>query len=346
MWRSERNRWNAGNRFGESLPRAFPAILLALFAGCASLAPADRAPVPTDRGPFSVTSTRTTLLDARRTREIPVRMYAPEDAPGKRPLVIFSHGLANGADGYSYLGEQWASHGFVVIHPQHHGNDIDLVREQGLLALLRSTRDHKHWRDRPEDVSFLLDTLAAIEGGSTDDPFVPPIRGRLDLERVAVAGHSYGAFTAVALAGFLVDLHEEGGVTDFRDERVDAVILMSMPKLRGAVPRAWGGVQTPALHITGTKDRSLLFRTFLRHRTAPFEQIDAPDQTLIVLEGATHSTFSDDERRVSRRRDEYIRATTKAATLFLKAVLENDAKARDEYAKLTFPGLAEVRRRP
>jgi len=187
--------------------------------------------------------------------------------------------------------------------------------------------------------------LESIEREETVDPFSTPVKGRIDLDRLVAAGHSYGAFTAAALAGFLVDLKKEGGVTNFRDERVDAAIMISMPKLEGATPQAWEGVKTSGLHITGTRDRTLLFRTFLRHRRIPFEQITADNQTLVVLEGATHSTFSDDERRISKRHAEYIHATADATTLFLKSVFDSDAGADEAYRTLEFPGLATVERR-
>lgn len=327
------------------MKRLYFIFCLVLLAGCATTPASERPLVATSRGPYEVATSKTNFLDSRRGRDIPVRLYLPQNAPGRRAVVVFSHGLANGADGNRYLGEHWASHGFVAVHLQHHGSDIDLVRDKGLLALFHSTKDRKHWRDRPEDVTFILDRLEAIERGEEADPFSTPVKGRIDLDRLVAAGHSYGAFTAVALAGFLVDLKEEGGVTNFRDERVDAAIMISMPKLDGATPQAWGGVKTPGLHITGTRDRTLLFRTFLRHRRIPFEQIGAADQTLIVMDGATHSTFSDDERRISRRHPEYIRATADATTMFLKAVLDRDAGADEAYRTLNFPGLATVERR-
>lgn len=322
-------------------------ILIGLVAGalgfaCAS---APRAAVETQRGPHEWSTTKFVWTDDSRGREIPLRVYLPRK-PERFPVVIFSHGLANDADGYRYLGEHWASHGFVSVHLQHHGSDSDLVREEGILALFRSAKDRFHWRDRSLDLNFVIERLAGLASdssaaGSTHSE----LAARLDMSRLAAAGHSYGAFSAITLGGFLVDLEEAGGVTDFRNDRVKSLILMSMPKLGDAPEEAWEGVDLPTLHITGTKDRSLLFRTNLEHRTHPFREIEGPHQTLIVLDGATHSTFSDDERRVSRRRADYIRAIGDTTTAFLRATIGGQASAKREMETLQLPGLASVERK-
>lgn len=307
-------------------------------AACAS---APRPQVETDRGSFEWSTTKLEWTDTSRERKIPVRFYVPRSTE-RHPVVVFSHGLANDADGYRYLGEHWASHGFVSVHLQHHGSDLDLVRDEGILALFRSTKDRFHWRDRSLDLRFVIDRLVSLSGGSMIDPASDELARRIDISRIAAAGHSYGAFTAIAAGGFLVDLKEAGGITDFRDERVKALILMSMPKLSEAPERAWDAVNVPSLHITGTKDRSLLFRTGLEDRVVPFEKVEIPHQTLLVLNAATHSTFSDDERRVSRRREEYIRAITDVTTLFLRATLHGEASAKEQLETLRLPGLATV----
>ena len=44
------------------------------------------------------------------------------------PVVIFSHGLGGKREGGTVWGEAWAAAGFVVVHMQHIGSDLDAVR--------------------------------------------------------------------------------------------------------------------------------------------------------------------------------------------------------------------------
>lgn len=120
-----------------------------------------------------------------------VRGHARADAPADRargpfPLVVFSHGYALNPAWYSRLIEHYASRGFVVLAPEHRENDW-------LEASAASF-------DRPADVRRTLD-LAETLGGPGGD-----WEGLLDLGNVAVVGHSYGGYTALAVAGGRFDL--------------------------------------------------------------------------------------------------------------------------------------------
>ena len=68
--------------------------------------------------------TNLTWHDAARQRDIPARIYLPV-APGATnlPLIIFSHGLGGTREGYAFLGEHWATNGYIAVHVQHAGSD-------------------------------------------------------------------------------------------------------------------------------------------------------------------------------------------------------------------------------
>lgn len=276
-----------------------------------------------------------TWTDETRRREIPVRVYIPQ-CSGRHPVIFFSHGLANSRKGYAYVGEYWAQHGYVVFHVQHHGSDSEVLRTKGPYALYRAGFDQQQWRDRPLDIRFVLDQLEKVELTTDDTPEVAALRGRLDLSRIGVGGHSYGAFTALTLAGMTVEFGQ-GDFQTFRDPRVKAVVAMSMPKLSGAEEKgAYRSVAVPVMHLTGTRDRSLLFHTSLEDRLVPFRAIHNVPQYLVVLKDAGHSSFSNDERRPSVNRDLHVRAIDEVTLAFWDATLRDDPRAK-EWLKRDMP---------
>lgn len=99
------------------------------------------------------------------------------------PIVLLSPGFSINPEAYAWLAEQLASHGFVVISPDHQE---------------RLDPEDQLWRSaisRPQEAKAVLAYLvqAVSEGGS--------LARLIDTEEVAVVGHSYGGNTALAAAG-------------------------------------------------------------------------------------------------------------------------------------------------
>jgi predicted dienelactone hydrolase len=248
-----------------------------------------------------ITETADVWRDDRRNREVPVRIYAPEGATTPLPVVVFSHGIGENRDSYAWLGTALAQRGYLAVHVTHAGTDR-AVLERGYRHLYRAVKQKENWVNRPLDISFVLDRVADL-----------PLA---DLGRIAVAGHSAGAFTSFAVAG----VRTAGGET-LRDERVKVIVPMSMPRLDGVIPPdGYAGIEIPVLNLTGTCDTSLIYRTFPRHRRVPFESARAGAHYLVTIEGANHDSFvTDDPRHV------LIVALTDA---FLRAWLLDDFDAR------------------
>src|SRR5687767_7160751 len=184
----------------------------------------------------------TTLVDAIRNRSIPLRIYLPA-ASAPAPLILFSHGLGNSRSGYSYLGNAWAARGYVVVSVQHTDSDDSL----SLPKLYRAAFDRAVWRNRPLDLTYVLDEF----GSSSPDPVIANLGSRIDMDRIGMAGHSYGAYTALVIGGGLVAL-EPGRRVSLADPRVDAIVALSSPLMRAlTTPPAYAPIKIPILHLTG-----------------------------------------------------------------------------------------------
>jgi predicted dienelactone hydrolase len=112
-----------------------------------------------------------------------------DDSQRPYPLVILSHGFSESAVSYSTLAEHYASYGFIVLAPEH-TEQFDLEFSDLWKAII----------DRPGDVKQTLDYAEALTAPGGD------LAGLIDMELVAVVGHSYGGYTALAMAGARYDL--------------------------------------------------------------------------------------------------------------------------------------------
>lgn len=259
--------------------------------------------------------------DNARQRTVPARLYWPAASTatgqGKLPLIVFSHGLGGTRMGYSYLGRYWAQQGFASLHVQHQGSDR-AVWGDGFFSMvnnLRNAASEENALARVQDVSFALDQVLS-------DPRLAP---RIDAHAIAVAGHSYGANTAMLLAG--AQVVRGGKVLPLRDERIKAAVLLSAPPFYndGDTRQILGGMRIPTFHITGTQDiiRVPGYYSDAGDRVAVFEATGGPRKLLAVFKDATHSIFTDRmDRRATPELNVLVKQATKeVTTLFLKASL-------------------------
>ena len=112
-----------------------------------------------------------------------------DPSAGPYPLVIFSHGFGANAAWYNTLLEQYASHGFIVLAPEH----IEQFDPEFSDIWKASI-------DRPLDIKRTLDYAEQITASGGD------MAGLIDMQHVAVVGHSSGGYTALAMAGAQYDL--------------------------------------------------------------------------------------------------------------------------------------------
>jgi pimeloyl-ACP methyl ester carboxylesterase len=311
--------------------------ILILYIASGSLVYAQKNPPPngietyTKTGAARANIWQTVWHDAARKRDIPLKVYYPEGT-GACPVILFSHGLGGSSEIYGYLGEQWASHGYVSIHPSHVGSDTTLLLTKGPGELLKAAVNVEEIRNRPLDLSFILDQLAARQA-SKHDPAQPfPLRDRLDLKQVGAAGHSFGAHTTVVIGGAQMAL---GNQKPLADPRVRAIIPMSPPVIGGKnfprlLQKTYGSMTVPSLHLTGTLDDSPIGDTKAADRRVPFDFMVKSERQLVIFDKGDHMIFSGRPSLTPRPDDVQFQAQIAAVTtIFWQAYLRDDKPARD-----------------
>ena len=300
-------------------PRFLVAFLaLSLYATAAR---ADRSAAP---GPLGVDTPRLEWTDSSRNRLVPVKIYFPKDGPGPFPLIIFSHGLGGTRDGYEYLGRHWASHGYVSVHLQHPGSDDAVWRGQGFTSINRrmsqAAANPSNAVNRPLDVRFAIDQMLKLNSEAGE------FHGKLDPNRIGVAGHSFGAYTTLAVAGEVFG----PGERSLSDPRIKAAIAMSSPVPRHDLDHAFSQIKVPIFHFTGTDDASPIGGTAAADRRIPFDKIKGPDQFLLTLAGGDHMVFSGRSGVLGNLRKDPVfhSLILSSSTAFWDSYLKDDASAR------------------
>ncbi len=196
------------------------------------------------------------LSAAGRGEDLQLRVSAPATGSGL-PVIVFAHGFGSSLDGYAPLVNFWAARGFAVIQPTF----LD-SRTLGLSP--DDPRTPMIWKFRVEDMKRILDHLEYIEDT------VPGLQGRLDRDRIAAVGHSFGAQTTGMLLGARVIGPDDSLGEDMSDPRIKAGILLT-PGGRGGkdlspfaaehfpfMNPSYAEMDTPTLVIVGDKDVSPL----------------------------------------------------------------------------------------
>ncbi|MEN9215853.1 MAG: alpha/beta fold hydrolase [Gloeomargarita sp. HHBFW_bins_162] len=253
----------------------------------------------TQPGTFKWQVQELTLTDPTRQRTLPLTVYLPSQ--DNAPTVVISHGLGDSRKSFAYLAEHLAAHGFGVILPEHPGSDA-----QRLQRVLDGKEQEyivpQELVDRPRDITFVLNALTAQ----------PDMAKKLNMKRVAVVGHSYGGYTALAVAGARLNLANlsrvcgevEQGVglnlslllqcpgrslenppVQFRDERVVGVVAVNPvgSALFGATGLAQ--VRIPTLFVTATQD---VAAPSLYEQITPFTWLGSAQRYFAIMEGASH----------------------------------------------------------
>jgi pimeloyl-ACP methyl ester carboxylesterase len=177
---------------------------------------------------------------------------------------------------------------------------------------------------------------------------VPGLQGRIDPARIAVAGHSYGAFTAQLLAGVTMTVGERQ--VSFRDKRVRAIVALApVGSWRVFRETAWDELEIPLLELQGGKDAPPP-PDQPRRNLMPYDRAPVPGTALIVLPDSGHH-FGDIYGRgdVGLETDpRMVAAVAQLVVAYLEETVKERAGAFDAaYVEIDrrWPGLAELSRK-
>lgn len=196
--------------------------------------------------------------------------HEPAARAGQFPLILFSHGRTGMRISYAFLCEALAACGAVVASADHPGD----VLVDWLLGSHDDDRTNEV--NRVADAHFVLHALL-----SGDEAVSVDVVNAIDHERIVLAGHSYGAYTAFATAA--------GSRGVAAHDRVRAVVGLQS-YTRTMSDGLLGRIKQPTLMIVATDDRTTppdvdAERPWALLRSRPTWRLD--------LEGAGHHASSD-----------------------------------------------------
>jgi pimeloyl-ACP methyl ester carboxylesterase len=260
-----------------------------------------------------------------RSVDLQVKVTAPR-LGADLPVIVFSHGNAWSMDGYEPLVVRWAAAGFVVVQPTH----LDSRRHGIGFA---DPRFRTIWRVRIADLHAVLDHL---------DPIVEEagLAERVDLSRVALVGHSWGAQTVGALLGARVLDSAGNAEEDFSREDVTTGVLIAATGTGDSLtPFAqehlsfmkpdYTTMTSPALVVAGDKDQSKMSTRGPDWFLDAYELSPAP-KSLMVIPGGEHTLGGIAGEAVSETTDTdpaRVELVADAVGAYLLAALDVDTTA-------------------
>ena len=125
-----------------------------------------------------------------------------QNKKGGLPIVVFSHGITGSRHLHQALFEHLSSQGYVVVALDHSYDCNLTIFPDGRIADYRSEITghpdsikirNQQINTRTKDIIFVLNQITKIHHGDLKSK----LNGKLNLEKIAVGGHSYGGATAI-----------------------------------------------------------------------------------------------------------------------------------------------------
>ncbi|MBV9798684.1 MAG: hypothetical protein JO039_11625 [Solirubrobacterales bacterium] len=190
--------------------------------------------------------------------QIDIRGAPPASVDGPFPLIVFAHGFRATPDTYSRLLRAWARAGYVVAAPIF---PLTNARAPG-------GADEYDLVNQPKDMSFVISRLLVRNAAGYG-----VLSGLINPNQIAVAGHSDGGSTALAVA---YNRH-------YVDHRIRAAVILSGAEIPGVYGYDFPAPSPPLLAVQGTADTSNVPAS-----TRAYFRIARPPKFLLWLLGAGH----------------------------------------------------------
>ncbi|DAZ93911.1 TPA: hypothetical protein N0F65_010113 [Lagenidium giganteum] len=205
------------------------------------------------------------------------------------PVIIFSHGLAGSLELYSINNEQMASHGHIVVVINHCDGSASVARpeDERVEYYQRVTKEvlnnvdgagfrfrNSQLRHRVQEVRRVLNAVEKEHKQHAPGS----IFAQMDMDRVNVSGHSFGAATAMTAAHI--------------DNRFKHAILLDgwMFPVTDEVKQGVGS-RIPVVHIIS--EHFANWKENMDDMKKHMYGCTHPQSALLVLEGSRHNNFSD-----------------------------------------------------
>ncbi|MCC0178760.1 alpha/beta hydrolase [Waterburya agarophytonicola K14] len=235
-----------------------------------------------------------------RDRIFPVDLYLPKTkTPQHLPLIVISHGLGSDLTTFAYLAKHLASHGFAVAVPEHPGSSASQI-ESLLTGLDSDVTPPQELIDRPLDIQFLLDKLAQ------------DYSSEIDTNNVGIIGQSFGAYTALAIAGaelnwstlekdcdniqnswnlslliqcLALQIPDADAEIELQDRRIKAAIAINPLTSSIFGQKNISKIDIPITIVSGSSDP---ITPALSEQIIPFTWLNNPEKYLVLLKKGTH----------------------------------------------------------
>lgn len=192
------------------------------------------------------------------------------------PLILFSHGYGGFNTLNSHLCCHLASHGYIVVAPNHAGNTImDIMSYTNKTEQEMTNIETQVFLNRPKDILFLIDCIFEDKTPISSD--------LVKKDHIGAAGHSYGGWTILMATSqdehisTVLPIASAGGERQDPDEEYP---------LYDALDLNWDR-EVNTLYIAADKDNQVPISSIYDL----FNRTDEPKR-MVVLNNADHMHFS------------------------------------------------------
>ena len=196
----------------------------------------------------------------------------------------------------------------TVVSIEHPGSDIHALLKTATGIKFSQILPSAEFIDRPQDVSFILNKLTLLNTANSK------FKGKFNTQKVSMIGHSFGGYTALALAGASLDLKAlrrfcqqqlplkrspadwlqcAAGELPYpqrklQDTRIKQVILFN-PIIGELFGKNLSKIKIPTLMLSSSDDG---ITPTISHQLKPFQKLSTEKYMLVAM-GGTHMSITD-----------------------------------------------------